>query len=55
MTNDTAFEMAISSVRFGIGVTREVGMDLKEMGVRRALVLSDPVVSTLPPVNNVLE
>jgi hydroxyacid-oxoacid transhydrogenase len=47
--------MAVSSVRFGIGVTREVGMDLKEIGVRRALVLSDPVVSTLPPVNNVLE
>jgi len=55
MNNDTAFEMAVSSVRFGVGVTREVGMDLKEMGAGLALVLTDPVVSRLPPVRNVLE
>jgi hydroxyacid-oxoacid transhydrogenase len=47
--------MVISSVRFGVGVTREVGMDLKEMGARRVLVLTDPVVSDLPPARTVLE
>jgi hypothetical protein len=52
---DTAFEMAVSSVRFGVGVTREVGMDLSEMGVRRALVITDPLMRTLPPVDTVLE
>jgi hydroxyacid-oxoacid transhydrogenase len=55
MTNDTAFEMAVSSVRFGVGVTREVGMDLKEMGAGLVLVITDPVVSRLPPVRIVLE
>ena len=55
MHNDTAFEMAASSVRFGAGVTREVGMDLHEMGARLVLVLTDPVVSRLPPVQAVLE
>ena len=30
-THDTAFEMAASSIRFGAGVTREVGMDLSDM------------------------
>ena len=55
MSNDIAFEMAVSSVRFGVGVTREVGMDLAEMGVRLVLVLTDPTVSTLAPVQTVLE
>jgi hydroxyacid-oxoacid transhydrogenase len=55
MGNDTAFEMAASSVRFGVGVTREVGLDLQEMGTRRALVITDPVVARLGPVRTVLE
>ena len=54
-THDTAFEMAASSIRFGAGVTREVGMDLSDMGVRRVLVLTDPIVARLPPVAAVLE
>jgi hydroxyacid-oxoacid transhydrogenase len=55
MSKDTAFEMAVSSVRFGVGVTREVGMDLKEMSARRVLVLTDPQVGELPPVRTVLD
>jgi hydroxyacid-oxoacid transhydrogenase len=55
MTFDSAFEMAVSSLRFGVGVTREVGMDLKEMGTRHVLVLTDPVVAALPPVQTVLQ
>src|SRR5204863_1557254 len=42
-------------VRFGVGVTREVGMDLKDHGVVRALVLTDPTVRTLRPVQIVME
>jgi hydroxyacid-oxoacid transhydrogenase len=55
MHQDTAFEMAVSSVRFGVGVTREVGMDLQDMGARRVLVLTDPLVCNLPPVQAVVE
>jgi len=51
---DSAFEMAASAVRFGVGVTREVGMDLAELGARDVLVLTDPVVSRLPPVATVV-
>src|SRR4051812_6427884 len=53
--NDTAFEMASSSVRFGAGVSREVGMDLKDMGAQLALVLIDPVVARLPAAQVVLD
>jgi hydroxyacid-oxoacid transhydrogenase len=52
---DTAFEMAVSTIRFGVGVTREIGMDLKEMSAGLVLVLTDPLMSGLPPVQAVLE
>ena len=55
MTKDIAFEMAVSSVRFGVGVTREVGMDLAEMGAKLVMVLTDPTVARLGPVHTVLE
>ena len=55
MSKDIAFEMAVSSVRFGVGVTREVGMDLAEMGATLVLVVTDPTVRALPPVTTVLE
>ena len=54
MNREIAFEMAASSVRFGAGVTREVGMDLRELGVRSALIVTDPTVATLSPVQTVL-
>jgi hydroxyacid-oxoacid transhydrogenase len=55
MHNEIAFEMAVANVRFGAGVTREVGMDLADLGVHSALVLTDPVVNRLPPLKTVLE
>ena len=55
MAKETAVEMATSNIRFGPGATREVGMDLAEMGVNRVMVLTDPLVSRLPPVVTVLE
>lgn len=55
MADDYAFEMAASAVRFGAGVTREVGADLAELGARRVLVLTDSTMATLAPVRTVLE
>src|SRR5215468_934002 len=56
MTNhEIAFEMATSSIRFGAGVTREVGMDLADLGARRALVVTDPRLRRTRPVETVLE
>ena len=52
---DTAFEMASSNIRFGQGTTREVGMDLQELGVRRAMVLTDKHMAEQLAVQTVLE
>ena len=51
---DTAFEMATSNIRFGSGTTREVGMDLADLGVANAMVLTDPHLRGLEPVGRLL-
>jgi hydroxyacid-oxoacid transhydrogenase len=53
MRRENAFEMATSSLRFGAGATAEVGMDLADLGVRKALVVTDRHLATLPPVDTV--
>ena len=55
MTHDTAFEMAASSLRFGPGVTSEVGHDLVDLGAARVLVVTDPTLAQLAPVHNAIE
>jgi hydroxyacid-oxoacid transhydrogenase len=50
-----AFEIATSSIRFGPGVTREIGMDLAYQNLRRVMVVTDPHLAKLSPVATVLE
>lgn len=49
MEKEYAFEVAAANLRFGEGVTREVGMDLKNMKARKVAVFTDPIVAKLPP------
>jgi hydroxyacid-oxoacid transhydrogenase len=55
MDYEYAFEMAASNIRFGPGVTREVGMDLAELKVKRVMVVTDPNLAKMAPVATVLE
>lgn len=55
MGNDTAFQMAAANIRFGRGVTREVGMDLLELNAKRTLLVIDPAITDLSPGQTVLE
>ncbi|RQM05970.1 hypothetical protein DH86_00002538 [Scytalidium sp. 3C] len=50
-----AFEMAASSIRFGPGVTKEVGMDFKNMGAKRVCVVTDNNVKNLDAMKQVVE
>jgi hydroxyacid-oxoacid transhydrogenase len=55
MSSEIAFEMMTSTIRFGSGVRREVGMDLKDSNLRRVMVLTDPSLRSLSPVSTVLD
>ncbi|KAM4605706.1 hydroxyacid-oxoacid transhydrogenase, mitochondrial [Polymixia lowei] len=52
---DYAFEMASSNIRYGEGVTQEIGMDLQNMGARNVCLMTDKNLASLPPVKAVLE
>jgi hydroxyacid-oxoacid transhydrogenase len=41
MAFETAFSMDTSSIKYGPGVTREVGWDIEEQGARRVMVVTD--------------
>src|SRR5207237_9383329 len=53
--NEYAFEMATSAIRFGFGVTREVGAELADLGKERVLLFTDSSLRALPPVITALE
>ncbi len=42
MRLETAFTMDTSSIKFGPGVTREIGADMAALGTRRVMVVTDP-------------
>ena len=50
-----AFEMSASSIRFGPGCTKEVGMDFSNMGAKRVCVVTDANVAKLDAMKQVVE
>jgi hydroxyacid-oxoacid transhydrogenase len=52
---DNIFQVSMSNLRFGVGATREVGLDLQDMGLKRTLLVIDPVLLKLPTGEVVLE
>ena len=55
MQLENAFSMDTSSIKYGPGVTREVGWDMEEQGARRVMVVTDPYLSAKEPVAVTLE
>ncbi|KKN20164.1 hypothetical protein LCGC14_0938410 [marine sediment metagenome] len=48
---ETAFTMDTSSIKYGPGVTREVGYDIKKLGASRVMVVTDPNLTKSEPVS----
>lgn len=55
MQKEYAFEMAASSIRFGPGCTKEVGMDFKNLGAKKVMVVTDGTVLHLDAMKQVRE
>jgi hydroxyacid-oxoacid transhydrogenase len=55
MPLETAFTMDTSSIKYGPGVTREVGFDMASFGCRRVMVVTDPKLSASDPVKITLK
>jgi hydroxyacid-oxoacid transhydrogenase len=51
MTFETAFTMNTSNIKYGPGVTREVGYDMKQLGASRVMVVTDPHLANSEPVS----
>lgn len=55
MKLETAFSMDTSSIKYGPGITREVGWDMEEQGCKRVMVVTDANLSDTAPVGVTLE
>ena len=55
MQRESAFTMDTSAIKYGPGVSREVGHDMSQWGVRRVLVVTDPYLAGGSAVASVLE
>ena len=55
MKLETAFTMDTSGIKYGPGVTCEVGYDMRQLGARRVMVLTDPNLADSSPVAVTLE
>ena len=55
MKLESAFSMDTSSIKYGPGVTREIGWDMEEQGAHRVMVVTDPNLAESEPVGVALE
>ncbi|XP_019867368.1 probable hydroxyacid-oxoacid transhydrogenase, mitochondrial [Aethina tumida] len=54
-SKEYAFEMASSTVRYGKGVTREIGQDMVNFKAKKVAVFTDPNLAKLQPVKTTIE
>ena len=52
---ETVFTMDTSSIKYGPGVTEEVGADMKDLGAHRVMVVTDRYLADKEPVSLTLE
>lgn len=47
--------MACSTVRYGVDVTKELGLDMQNFGTKKACLMTDPDLVNLQPVKTAVD
>ncbi len=55
MASESIFTMDASSIKYGPGATRELGGDMRALGATRVMLVTDPGVARLEPVETALQ
>ena len=55
LPTETVFVMEMSPIKFGLGAADEIGHDARRLGLRRALLVTDPRLAAAGPVGRVRE
>jgi len=52
---ETAFTLDTSSIKFGPGVTHDIGYEIKRLGGNRVMIVTDAKMATLAPIETTIE
>jgi hydroxyacid-oxoacid transhydrogenase len=55
MRTESVLVVSSSSIKYGSGATREVGFDVRQLGARRVMVVTDPHLAESAPVQIALD
>ena len=47
--------MACSTIRYGVGVTKELGMDMQNFGSKNVCLMTDSNLINLPPIKTAMD
>ena len=55
LPTDTAWQFAMSNIKFGLGVASEIGYDLKKLGIENCLIVTDSVMVKIGLVDKIVQ
>lgn len=53
LPTDTIWDLQMSRIKFGSGVASEIGYDLKQLGIRNCLIVTDPILVQIGTVDKI--
>jgi len=54
LPTDTIWDLQMSRIKFGYGVASEIGYDLKRLGIKNCLIITDPILVQIGTVDKII-